>query len=161
MKSRNVKFLPAAVLVAAAVLVTTAATLHGSPATRRLPSPPTSNSGTRERRQLRETAFEFRAQRGAGERECEVRGPLLTLTSASPRWPRARQREHFGEHLARRSAPAGAVLRYETLGPMPRRQAADILAQKLVMVSGRKTRTRSPVTFRTLASEWETAGLPM
>lgn len=44
---------------------------------------------------------------------------------------------------------------------MPRRQAADILAPKLVIVSGRKTPTRSPVTFRALASEWETAVLPM
>lgn len=60
-------------------------------------------------------------------------------------------------------APDGTrrrVLRYETLGPMPRREAADILAQKLAAVGG-KTPTRSRVTFRTLVNEWQATVLPM
>ena len=61
-------------------------------------------------------------------------------------------------------APDGTkrrVLRYETLEPMSRRQAADILAQKLAATSGSKAPARSLVTFRTLASEWQAAVLPM
>jgi len=60
-------------------------------------------------------------------------------------------------------APDGTrkrVLHYETLGPMPRREAADILAQKLA-AAGRGTPTRSRVTFRTLADEWQASVLPM
>jgi integrase len=52
------------------------------------------------------------------------------------------------------------MLRYETLGPMSRREAADILAQKLA-AGVRRTPTRSRVTFRTLANEWESSVLPM
>lgn len=61
-------------------------------------------------------------------------------------------------------APDGTrrrVLRYETLGPMSRRKAADILAQKLAAAAGRKTPTRSRVTFRTLLNEWQATVLPM
>lgn len=61
-------------------------------------------------------------------------------------------------------APDGTkkrVLRYERLGPISRRQAADVLAQKLAATSGGKAPTRSLVTFRTLASEWQSAVLPM
>lgn len=43
---------------------------------------------------------------------------------------------------------------------MPRREAADILAQKLA-AAGRGTPTRSRVTFRTLADEWQASVLPM
>ncbi len=60
-------------------------------------------------------------------------------------------------------APDGTtkrVLRYENLGAMSRREAAGILAQKLA-VAGRRTPTRSRVTFRTLANEWQTSVLPM
>jgi integrase len=60
-------------------------------------------------------------------------------------------------------APDGTkkrVLRYERLGPMSRREAADILAQKLAKGCG-KAPTRSLVTFGTLASEWQAAVLPM
>jgi integrase len=61
-------------------------------------------------------------------------------------------------------APDGTkkrVLRYETLGPMSRRQAAEILSQKVATASSGKAQTRSLVTFRTLASEWQAAVLPM
>jgi integrase len=60
-------------------------------------------------------------------------------------------------------APDGTqkrVLHYEKLGPMSRREAADILAQK-VAASGRRTPTRSRVTFRTLVNEWQATVLPM
>ncbi len=43
---------------------------------------------------------------------------------------------------------------------MSRREAADILAQKLA-AAGRRTPTRSRVTFRTLANEWQSSVLPM
>ena len=43
---------------------------------------------------------------------------------------------------------------------MSRREAADILGQKLA-AAGRRTPTRSRVTFRTLANEWQTSVLPM
>lgn len=61
-------------------------------------------------------------------------------------------------------APDGTtrrVLRYETLGQMSRRKASDILAQKMAAVSSKKEPTRSRVTFRTLANEWQTTVLPM
>ena len=53
-------------------------------------------------------------------------------------------------------APDGTkkrVLRYETLGPMSRRQAAQILAQRVATASSSTARARSLITFRTLASE--------
>jgi integrase len=52
------------------------------------------------------------------------------------------------------------VLRYETLAPMSRREAADILAQKLA-AAGHKGPIRSRVTFRTLVNEWQATVLPM
>jgi integrase len=52
------------------------------------------------------------------------------------------------------------VLRYETLAAMPRRDAADILAQKLA-AAGHKGPVRSRVTFRTLVNEWQATVLPM
>jgi integrase len=61
-------------------------------------------------------------------------------------------------------APDGTkkrVLRYEMLGKMSRREASEILAQKLAAVSGSKAPTRSRVTFRTLANEWQASVLPM
>jgi integrase len=60
-------------------------------------------------------------------------------------------------------APDGTkqrVLRYETLRPMSRREAADILAQKLA-AAGHKGPVRSRVTFRTLVNEWQATVLPM
>ncbi len=56
---------------------------------------------------------------------------------------------------------ARRALRYERLEPMSRRQASEILAQKLAAVSGKKAPIRSRVTFRTLANEWQTTVLPM
>jgi integrase len=61
-------------------------------------------------------------------------------------------------------APDGTTrraLRYERFGPMSRREASQILARKVAAASGNKAPTRSRVTFRTLASEWETTVLPM
>ena len=61
-------------------------------------------------------------------------------------------------------APDGTTkraLRFERLEPMSRRQAADILAQKLAAASGKKAPTRSRVPFRTLADEWQNTVLPM
>jgi hypothetical protein len=60
-------------------------------------------------------------------------------------------------------APNGTkqrVLRYETLGPMSRREAADVLAQKLA-AAGRTGPIRSRVTFRTLVNEWQATVMPM
>jgi hypothetical protein len=60
-------------------------------------------------------------------------------------------------------APDGTrkrVLRYETLASMSRREAADILAQKLA-AAGHKGPVRSRVTFRTLVNEWQATVLPM
>jgi integrase len=60
-------------------------------------------------------------------------------------------------------APDGTrkrVLRYETLGSMSRREAADILAQK-VAAAGGKTPMRSRVMFRTLVNQWQATVLPM
>lgn len=60
-------------------------------------------------------------------------------------------------------APDGTarkVLRYETLGRISRGEASDVLAQKVAAASG-KSPTRSRVTFRTLANEWQVSVLPM
>lgn len=59
-------------------------------------------------------------------------------------------------------APDGTtqrVLRYENLGPMSRKDAADILAQRLVEAG--KAPVRSRVTFETLANQWQATVLPM
>ena len=53
------------------------------------------------------------------------------------------------------------VLRYEALGAIPRREAGDILAQRLAAAGNSKAPTRSRVTFRTLAAEWQAHVLPM
>jgi integrase len=61
-------------------------------------------------------------------------------------------------------APDGTsrrVLRYERLEPMSRREAAAALARKIAAMSGRTAPMRSRVTFRTIATEWETTVLPM
>jgi integrase len=61
-------------------------------------------------------------------------------------------------------APDGTtkrVLRHERLGPMSRRDASAILAQKVAAAAGTKTPTRSRVPFRTLTTEWEATKLPM
>ena len=60
-------------------------------------------------------------------------------------------------------APDGTtkrVLRYENLGPISRRGASDILAQKLTAASNRVP-SRSRVTFQTLANQWQATVLPM
>ena len=44
---------------------------------------------------------------------------------------------------------------------MTRKQASDTLAQKLAVAGGSEARTRSLVTFRTLAGEWDVSVLPM
>jgi integrase len=60
-------------------------------------------------------------------------------------------------------APDGTrkrVLRYEALGEITRKQASETLNQRIT-AAGNKMPTRSRVTFRTLASEWEGSVLPM
>ena len=60
-------------------------------------------------------------------------------------------------------APDGTrrrVLRYEALGTMSRREASDILKQRLA-ASGSRAPTRSRVTFATLVAEWQASVLPM
>ena len=60
-------------------------------------------------------------------------------------------------------APDGSrrrALRYETLGQVSRRDASEALARRLAAAGGKQP-TRSQVTFRTLASEWEASVLPM
>jgi hypothetical protein len=52
------------------------------------------------------------------------------------------------------------VLRYERLGPMSRKQAAEILAQR-VAASGNAKVVRSRIVFSTLVAEWEASVLPM
>ena len=51
------------------------------------------------------------------------------------------------------------VLRYENLGPMSRKEAAGILAQRLVEAG--KAPARSRVTFETLANQWLATVVPM
>jgi integrase len=60
-------------------------------------------------------------------------------------------------------APDGTrkrVLRYEALGEVPRKQASEVLNQRIT-AAGNKVPTRSRVTFRGLASDWEVSVLPM
>lgn len=60
-------------------------------------------------------------------------------------------------------APDGTkqkVLRYERLGEVSRKEAAEQLAQKLAS-AGTTSPARSRVTFSTLAAEWQTSMLPM
>ena len=59
-------------------------------------------------------------------------------------------------------APDGTaqrVLRYEKLGPMSRREASDLLSQKLVEAG--RAPVRSRVTFETLANQWQATVVPM
>ena len=60
-------------------------------------------------------------------------------------------------------APDGTrkrMLRHEKLGSMSRREAGDILSQK-VATAGGKTPTRSRVAFRELVNQWQATVLPM
>jgi hypothetical protein len=59
-------------------------------------------------------------------------------------------------------APDGTtkpVLQYETLGPISRSEASEILQRRLAAVG--KGPTRSNVLFRTLVSDWKATVLPM
>jgi integrase len=61
-------------------------------------------------------------------------------------------------------APDGTrrkVLRYETLGEITRKQAANVLTQRITAAGTSKAPTRSRVSFRTLAGEWDASVLPM
>jgi integrase len=61
-------------------------------------------------------------------------------------------------------APDGTrrkALRYEALGEVSRKQAADTLNQRISAAGNGKAATRSRVTFRTLAGEWDASVLPM
>lgn len=68
------------------------------------------------------------------------------------RW---REKEIAPDGTARRA------LRYETLGPMSRKDAADILAQRLAAAGSSRAPVRSRVAFRTFASEWQAHVMPM
>ena len=60
-------------------------------------------------------------------------------------------------------APDGTikrVLRYETLGRISKKRAAQVLAQKITS-AGSKTIARSRVTFRTVCDQWLATVLPM
>jgi integrase len=62
----------------------------------------------------------------------------------------------------REIAPDGTtqrMLRYENLGAMSRKEAADILSQRLVKAG--KAPVRSRVTFETLANQWLATVVPM
>jgi integrase len=61
-------------------------------------------------------------------------------------------------------APDGTrrrALRYEALGEVTRKRASEILNQRLTAAGHSKAPTRSRVTFRTLAGEWDSSVLPM
>ena len=61
-------------------------------------------------------------------------------------------------------APDGTIrrmLRYEALGRITRAEAGEILAQRVAAAGNAKAPTRSRVTFRTLAAEWQAHVLPM
>ena len=61
-------------------------------------------------------------------------------------------------------APDGTkrkVLRYEALGEVTRKQASEILSQRITAVGNGRAPRRSNVTFQTLASEWDASVLPM
>ena len=53
------------------------------------------------------------------------------------------------------------VLRYETLVEMSRKQAKDILAQRVAAASTKTITAPSTLTFRELAVQWQTTVLPM
>ena len=53
------------------------------------------------------------------------------------------------------------MLRYESLGEMSRKQASDILAQRVVAASTKTITAPSTLTFRELAVQWQTTVLPM
>lgn len=61
-------------------------------------------------------------------------------------------------------APDGTrkkVLQYESLGEVTRKQASETLNQRITAAGNSKTASRSRVTFRTLAGEWDASVLPM
>jgi integrase len=61
-------------------------------------------------------------------------------------------------------APDGTrrkMLRYEALGEVARKRASEILSQRISAARNGRTTTRSRVTFRTLAGEWDTSVLPL
>lgn len=61
-------------------------------------------------------------------------------------------------------APDGTrrrVLRYETLESMSRKEASQILSQKVAAAGGSKAPIRSRVTFRTMTTEWQATVVPM
>ncbi len=61
-------------------------------------------------------------------------------------------------------APDGSrrkVLRYEALGEVTRKQASNVVMQKLIAAGECKTPMRSRLTFATLVAEWLTSVVPM
>ncbi len=61
-------------------------------------------------------------------------------------------------------APDGTtkrVLRFQTLGAMPQREAAKILSRKIMAATDGATQNRACITFDTLVEEWMASVLPM
>ena len=61
-------------------------------------------------------------------------------------------------------APDGTrnkVLRYEAVGEVTRKHATEILTQRITAAGNSRAPSRSRVTFRTLAGEWDASVLPM
>ena len=78
------------------------------------------------------------------------------LLKRGKRWAiRWREKEIAPDGRTRRA------LRYETLKPMSRKDAADILAQRLSAAGSSRPPVRSRVAFRTFASEWQAHVMPM
>ena len=53
------------------------------------------------------------------------------------------------------------ILRYETLNAISRKQAGDILTQRIVAASTKTMVTRVALTFRDLVNQWQATVLPM
>lgn len=61
-------------------------------------------------------------------------------------------------------APDGTIrraLRYEALGPVSRKEAADLLSQRLAAAGSGDAPVRSRVAFRRFASDWQAHVMPM
>ena len=61
-------------------------------------------------------------------------------------------------------APDGTTrraLRYEALGLVSRKEASDLLAQRLAAAGSSYAAGRSRVAFRTLANDWQAHVMPM
>ena len=53
------------------------------------------------------------------------------------------------------------ILRYENLGDISRKQAGDILTQRIVSAGTKRIISRVALTFRELVNQWQATVLPM